>query len=243
MALQRVINLSGGQTSAYMTITEYKLGDIVLFCDTGREHPKTYKFLNDFEANEGIRIHRTAYDGIGFDALLKKNGYKRIPNRTKRICTVELKISQAKRYLKSIGVTRFENLLGFRKDEPRRVLEHKERFVKVKTVFPLYEKGITKQHVDAYWSTKPYRLEIPRILGNCTLCFLKGKNAIMAILREYPELAEPWIKDEQEAAKTFGHTYLEGTTIKELRDLARHNLFKGVDLGDVSPAFTCLCTT
>ena len=47
--MQRVINFSGGKTSAYMTITEYKLGDLVIFCDTGREHSKTYKFINDFE--------------------------------------------------------------------------------------------------------------------------------------------------------------------------------------------------
>lgn len=241
--MQRVINFSGGQTSAYMTILEYKPGDIVLFCDTGREHPKTYKFINDFEANEGIQIHRTAYGGAGFDALLSRNGYKRIPNRVKRICTVELKVMQAKRYLKSIGVTRFENLIGFRKDEVDRVLRHKERYVKVKTRFPLYEAGITRQQVDAYWANKPYRLEIPRILGNCTLCFLKGKAAISAILREYPHFADPWIRDEEEAAKTFGHTYLEGVTIKQLRDQAQNNLFKGYNLDEVTPAFTCLCTT
>jgi 3'-phosphoadenosine 5'-phosphosulfate sulfotransferase (PAPS reductase)/FAD synthetase len=45
--MQRVINFSGGKTSAYMTIKYYKPGDLVIFCDTGREHFKTYKFIND----------------------------------------------------------------------------------------------------------------------------------------------------------------------------------------------------
>ena len=52
--MQRVINFSGGKTSAYMTIHEYRDGDLVIFCDTGREHEKTYKFINDFEAFEKI---------------------------------------------------------------------------------------------------------------------------------------------------------------------------------------------
>lgn len=47
----KVINFSGGKTSAYLTIREYNPGDIVLFCDTVEEHAKTYKFLNDFEAH------------------------------------------------------------------------------------------------------------------------------------------------------------------------------------------------
>lgn len=46
----RLINFSGGKTSAYMTIKNYREGDYVVFTDTGREHPKTYKFINDFEA-------------------------------------------------------------------------------------------------------------------------------------------------------------------------------------------------
>ena len=99
--MQRVINFSGGKTSAYMTITEYKEGDLVIFCDTGREHPKTYKFINDFEANENIPIIRLKYEG-GFEGMLEKK--KQIPNNFKRFCTVELKIKTARRYLRSLGI-------------------------------------------------------------------------------------------------------------------------------------------
>ena len=76
--MQRVINFSGGKTSALMTIllkpTEE---DIVLFCDTGREHPLTYKFIDDFEANEKIKVVRISYDG-GFEGMLKRNKF--LPN-------------------------------------------------------------------------------------------------------------------------------------------------------------------
>ena len=192
--MQRIINFSGGKTSAYMAIHEYREGDLVIFCDTGREHPKTYKFINDFEAHENIPVVRLKYDG-GFRNLLNKT--KQIPNNFKRFCTVELKIKTARRYLRSLGIKNYENLVGFRYDEPLRVKRRKKMWKTVTDIFPLYDKKIDKQIVNDYWSKKPYTLEIPSILGNCTLCFMKGKNAIMNILAAYPELADEWIEDEE----------------------------------------------
>jgi hypothetical protein len=245
--MKRVINFSGGKTSAYMTIQEYKEGDLVIFCDTGREHPKTYKFINDFEAHEGIPITRLKYrnEEKPFDALLFRKKYKVIPNRVKRICTDELKIKTNKRYLKSIGILTFENFIGFRADEAQRVHRRKHNFKKVFDKFPLYEKGITKFMINDYWLKKPYTLEIPSILGNCDLCFMKGKNAIISILSIYPELADKWIKDEEQAqkgGKFGGHTYFPDVTYKTLKQIAQNNLFKDYDLSQIDPAFDCACT-
>jgi len=202
--IQKVINFSGGKTSAYMTIKEYKEGDLVIFCDTGREHPKTYKFINDFEANENIPIIRLSFNNSNdpFKDLLKKRNYKAIPNMVKRFCTVELKIKTCKRYLRTIGVRKFENLIGFRSDEQLRVARRVQKFKNVIDKFPLYEQGINKAIINKYWSEKNYTLEIPSILGNCDLCFMKGKNAIISILSVYPELADKWIDDEENAKET-----------------------------------------
>ena len=110
-------------------------------------------------------------------------------------------------------------------------------------MFPLYDAGITKQMVNEYWSTKPYTLQIPAILGNCTLCFLKGKNAIISILRDFPELAEDWIRDEEMSAKSGANrTYFQDTTYKQLLQLSQNDLFKGQDLNNIDPAFNCSCT-
>ena len=233
-----MINFSGGRTSAYMTITEYQPGDIVLFCDTGREHAKTYKFINDFEAFEGIPIVRLGGPAAFYNFLAKRD-FEELPNRVKRSCTLELKIKPARRHMRSLGFMAYENMIGFRADEPLRVKKAKKRWKQVVTRFPLYEKGITKAMVNEFWAQKNYNLEIPGILGNCTLCFMKGKNAIMAILREYPELAEPWIEDEKKSK----HTYLERVSIEQLRDMAQNNLFKEYGLDAISPAFNCACTT
>lgn len=232
----RIFNFSGGKTSAFMVIHYYKPGDLVIFCDTGREHPKTYKFINDFEAHENIPIIRLQYQG-GFDALVNKT--KAIPNHFKRFCTIELKIKTCRRYLRSKGIMKYENFVGFRYDEPLRVKRRKKMWKQVTDRFPLYEDKIDKQIINAYWNSKPYTLEIPSILGNCTLCFMKGKNAILSILSSYPELAEPWINDE----KRIGYTYLKDISIEQLKQIAENNLFKDYDLSQISPAFDCACTT
>jgi hypothetical protein len=236
--MKRVFNFSGGKTSAYMVIHYWQPGDLVIFTDTGREHPKTYKFINDFEAHENIPVIRIAYKG-GFEKLIEKR--KAVPNKVQRFCTQELKIKTCRRYLRSIGWFEYENFVGFRADEKERILKRKQFWKKVYDKFPLYDDGITKDLINHYWSQKPYNLEIPSILGNCTLCFMKGKSAIMAILSIYPELAEPWINDE----KKVGHTYITGNPIEQLRNIAQNNLFKDYheSLADLRPAFDCACTT
>jgi hypothetical protein len=242
--MKRVINFSGGKTSALMTILNYREGDLVIFADTGREHPKTYKFINDFEAHEGIPIIRVMFEG-GFRGMLEKKKWKLIPNRVKRECTIELKIKTAKRWLRAnYGKQNYEWLIGFRADEERRVKGYQQRQAYIHPKFPLYIQGIDKAQVNDYWSKKTYTLEIPAILGNCTLCFLKGKNAIINIMRSYPELAKEWIEDE-ELSKQFGngYTYFEDTTYKHLLMMAQNDLFKGQDLTDLNPAFNCSCTS
>jgi hypothetical protein len=249
--MKRVINFSGGKTSALMTILEYKEGDLVIFCDTGREHPKTYKFINDFEAFENIPVIRVKnYETEDpFKTMLQKRNYKKFPNRMARICTVELKVKTCKRYLRKLGITEFENFVGFRYDEPRRVLNRKKEFARVHDKFPLYEQKITKDHVNEYWDKKPYNLEIPSILGNCDLCFLKGKSNIIAILTQMPELADKWIEDEENAAKQEGYIkgsgrqYFPDITYRQLRDIANNQMFKDYNFNELNSAYNCACTS
>ncbi len=232
--MTRIFNFSGGKTSAYMVIHYYQPGDLVIFCDTGREHPKTYKFINDFEEHEKIPIIRLKYNG-GFEGLLSKK--KGVPNQFKRYCTVELKIKTTRRYIRSLRIIKYENFVGFRYDEPLRVKRRKQMWKQVVDKFPLYDDKIDKQIINAFWNTKPYNLEIPSILGNCTLCFMKGKNAIISILSVYPELSEPWINDEEQKQ----YTYFKGVTIKQLKLIAQNNIFAN-HLDNINPSFNCACT-
>jgi len=114
----------------------------------------------------------------------------------------------------------------------------------VEDKFPLYEKQIDKQIINDYWSKKSYTLEIPSILGNCTLCFMKGKNAIMNILYSDPELANVWIEDElyfKNNGKNY--QYFQDISMQQMKNLAQNNLFSQTDLNNISPAFDCACTS
>ena len=240
----KVIHFSGGRTSAFMTIKYYKAGDIVLFCDTGREHPKTYQFIDDFERNEGIPVIKIKYRDSDkpFEEFLQvESGNCHLPNMTQRRCTSHLKIKTARRYLRKLGLIKYDQIIGFRYDEPLRVKRYHEIWKKVKTSFPLYDDKITKNDVLKYWENKSYNLEIPSILGNCTLCFMKGKNAIISILSQFPELADEWISDELRTGKK----YFINVSIYELKQIAQNNLFKNqkMDLQTIEPAFNCSCTS
>lgn len=248
----RIFNFSGGKSSAMATlVSDPQPDDIILFDDTGREHPLTYKFIEDFERNEGLKVHTAAYQHskapglLGFDAMNAHKVY--LPNRTKRICTEELKVKTTRRYLRYLGIkpsTKIAQYIGFRADEERRVKSFKPTWKNTETRFPLYEMGINKAMVNEFWKNKPYNLEIPSILGNCDLCFLKGKNAIITILQHYPELADKWIKDEEEmtARKNNGPArYFKDVTYRQLLQAAttQTQLFP---LEDTLPAYNCSCT-
>ena len=230
----RIFNFSGGKTSAYMAINYYKPGDLVIFCDTGREHIKTYKFISDFEKNENIPVIKLKYNG-GFEQLIKNK--KAVPNQFKRFCTIELKVKTCRRFLRSKKIYKYENFIGFRYDEEIRVKRRKKMWKNVIDRFPLYENKITKNDVNNYWNKKNYTLEIPQILGNCTLCFMKGKNAIISILQSYPNLADEWIKDENNT----GYKYFKDISMKQLKEIAINNLFK-TNIDEIQPAFNCSCT-
>lgn len=234
--MNRVINFSGGKTSALMTILLKPTDDdIVLFTDTGREHPLTYKFIDDFEIYEGIRVHKISYKG-GYEAMVRKGNF--LPNQQMRICTTELKIKTAKRWLRDQGIQKFDSYIGFRADEERRVIGYKQYHKKVNPKFPLFDMGIKKEDVEQYWSIKRYTLNVPKILGNCDLCFLKGKAAIITILQHYPELANKWIADEE----AIGATYFKDYSYKQLLNIANKQLTL-FDLKDQMPAYNCSCTT
>lgn len=243
--MKRIINFSGGKSSALMTILEYNPEtDYVVFCDTGREHAKTYKFIADFEAFEGIPVVKLGGPDSFNEMLAREGKNNGLPNMMKRFCTTRLKVRVARRWAReNIGMT-YANLIGFRADEPQRVTKNRKRWQKVEQVFPLFDRGITRENVNQYWLTKPYTLEIPHILGNCTLCFMKGQNAIINILRHDPTLAEPWIEDERKSAQIHkkGYTFLKENSIERLLAIAQMpDLFTTKSLEEITPAFSCSC--
>jgi len=222
------ISFSGGRTSAYMLYKVLEANDgklpdeaIVCFANTGKEDEATLKFIDDCSKHWNVPIVWLEYvdseetkdrwklvnfetasrDGEPFEALIRKRNY--LPNPVSRFCTVELKVRTIHRYLKTIGWTEWDSMLGIRADEQRRLAKignqdygkHEEK------IAPLGSVGVTKEIVGEFWRNQPFDLGLPNINGvtyhgNCDLCFLKGMSQTMSLIKEKPERAVWWAKME-----------------------------------------------
>jgi 3'-phosphoadenosine 5'-phosphosulfate sulfotransferase (PAPS reductase)/FAD synthetase len=181
---QAVVQFSGGATSGYMLheILRAHGGTlpadvVVLFQNTGREHPATLDFVQQCAARWAVPVTWLEYDrdargpiarvvshnsasraGEPFAAMLAAK--KMLPNPVSRFCTIELKIRTAKRHIVSeFGWRRWTNVVGLRADEPRRVERATDPARNKKDRWdvrcPLAEAGITVADVAAFWRHQP----------------------------------------------------------------------------------------
>ena len=222
------ISFSGGRTSAYMlwrVLEAHQMSlppeAVVCFANTGKEDEATLRFVQDCSEQWNVTIIWLEYqaatetadrwrlvdfdtasrNGEPFEALIRARNY--LPNPVAWFCTVELKVRAIHRYLKNIGWTEWDSMLGIRADEPRRLAKignqdygkHEEKCA------PLGQAGITKEDVGAFWRKQPFDLGLPNnngvtIHGNCDLCFLKGGAQVLSLITEKPERAVWWAKME-----------------------------------------------
>ena len=131
--MEKIVSFSGGRSSGYMVNMLKDEKPIFIFCNTSKETPETYEFINECDKYFNMNLVVLEYMPKSFRITTikdcKKNGevfeelikYKKmIPITTKRFCTSDMKISVVKRYLKSKGIKQYINYLGIRADEPQR---------------------------------------------------------------------------------------------------------------------------
>ena len=120
-----------------------------------------------------------------------------------RKCTSELKVRTSERWARRVlGWRKPLDVLGIRYDEPKRW--RKALFEECNTEYPLVGARVTKPMVDAFWSRHPFDLGIPSRLGNCDLCFMKGKRNLVRTISREPDRAQWWIDHEQKILESFG---------------------------------------
>ncbi len=196
-------------------------GRHIVFANTGKEHPATYDFVRECARRWGVHIAWVEYrpdepgfadvgpvhyskNGEPFEALILKRNY--LPNPVTRFCTAELKIICVEKYLRATyGLQEWDSMVGIRADEPLRVAKIRKDPSGgrrgVERIMPLAEAGIGLNDVLAFWKTAGFDLALPTVNGkamhgNCDLCFLKPPAQRLSLIREEPERATWWIKQE-----------------------------------------------
>lgn len=230
------ISFSGGRTSGYMlwSILQSHGGKlpsdvVVLFANTGKEHPATLDFVYRCEIEWGVPItwleYRPKVDGAKqravvtyetasrngepFEALISNRNY--LPNPVTRFCTTELKIRPMHWYIReTLGWNEWDTCIGIRADEERRLAKMRARGRSSEGSFetmraPLGDAGITVQHVGEFWESNHFDLLLPNfngrtLHGNCDLCFLKGGDQVLSLIRENPQRATWWMQQESRIA-------------------------------------------
>ena len=234
------IQFSCGRTSGYMLhhILDAHDGKLpedchVLFQNTGREMPETLDFVQACSDRWGVKIrwlefipqkplfqevghNSAARNGEPFEALIGQRKY--LPNVVTRFCTEVLKVRTARRFLISQGHTRWTAVIGFRRDEPTRVMKIKAKPRPREQAFlPLWDAGVTKRHISDFWKEQPFDLRLTNINGktphgNCDGCFLKAEANLAHLARYYPERAAWWAEQEKRLKEITG---VEKTFVKD----------------------------
>lgn len=268
------IAFSGGRTSGYMLkhILDAHGGTLppdvhCYFANTGKEMPETLEFVAECGERWGVKIEWVEYaadtegrtrevsfstasrNGEPFEALIAKKNF--LPNPVMRMCSAELKVKPMIVMMRDIhGYEHWDNAVGLRADEPRRVAKTKandarERYT---AVMPLAEAGVTKHDIVNFWAEQEFDLRLPNFggvtpAGNCDLCFLKGARTLSELIREKPELADWWIGMEHSITNATGST--EGTFRSDrppYRELKRLALAQETLPFPDDDSMPCMCT-
>ena len=171
------------------------------------------------------------------------------PNPVARFCTVDTKIRAITEYaFNTLGLeSPFIGYIGIRADEVRRaqkmngtIESGQERYL------PLYLDGKTKEDVSEFWNNQDFDLNLPNNngvtdWGNCDLCFLKGYNKKLSIIRQRPDLADWWIEQEEKLSAKLGKGAFfrsDQPSYKEMKRIAldTDDMFAGED-----ESIPCFC--
>lgn len=219
----------------------------VSFQNTGKERKETLEFIHECETRWGVKVNWLEWVGRGadngfrrpawkyvdfemadrigtpFERLIQEKGY--LPNVKHRICTANLKIRVGEAFMRSLGYDEWDSVMGIRADEPKRVarmLTPGRDNTAGDPVLPLYRANVSKPEILAWWKAQPFDLDLDPEgdLGNCDLCFLKGRAKNVKALRTEPHLAVWWLKQE----KYVGQTFIKGYVSYD--DLLREAAFR-----------------
>lgn len=194
--VRHVLGLSGGKDSAALALyLKDKVSNIeYFFCDTHKELPETYEFLDRLEARLGKEILRLEPER-GFDHWMDVyGGY--LPSPQARWCTKQLKIVPLEKF---IGDDITYSYIAIRADENRAGYVSTKSNIKPK--FPFIIDGLIKKDILKILDDNSVGLPEYynwRSRSGCYFCFFQRKFEWVMLAEKHPDLFEKALKYEQE---------------------------------------------
>ena len=212
--VRHILNLSGGKDSAALAIylRDRIPGLEYVFCDTKKELPETYEYLDRLEAYLGRSVIHLDNGGRDFDHhLALRRGF--LPSPRNRWCTEELKIKPFERY---VGNDQVLSYVGLRADEDRQGYVSTKPNIIPK--FPFRDEGITLH--DVLRILESLGLGLPRYYwwrsrSGCFFCFYQRKIEWVGLLENHPELFEEARRYERPELGQ-GYTWCDNESLEEL---------------------------
>jgi hypothetical protein len=213
-AVRHILGLSGGKDSTALAILLHKEIPNVeyFFCDTHKELPETYEYLDRIKARLGIKIHYLS-EKRGFDHwLVIHDGL--LPSPQMRWCTVKMKIKPLEDFVGNdeaisyIGIRADENRDGYISTKPN-----------IKPVFPFKERGLVKS--DIIRLLEDSGIGLPdyyrwRSRSGCFFCFFQRKYEWVMLAQEHPDLFQKAIEYESNHADGRTYTWTDGESLLQL---------------------------
>lgn len=199
--------------------------DVELFyIETGSAHEDNKRFISDCENWYGKKINiiknSKGYENV-IDVIYKIRYVNGVGGAS---CTLKLKkevrYDLEKKYTKDLfnNIEYYGQVWGFEfeRKQVNRAIRFMEQYPETKPLFPLIEKGITKNNCAAMIINAGIELPVMYKLGypnnNCIGCVKGGKGYWNKIRIDFPEQFEEMIKAERYA----GHSCINGTFLDEL---------------------------
>ncbi|TVQ44378.1 MAG: phosphoadenosine phosphosulfate reductase [Gloeocapsa sp. DLM2.Bin57] len=212
--VRHLLGISGGKDSAALAILLHKeIPEMeYFFCDTHKELPETYEFLDRLKARLGIKIHYLSAER-GFDHWLAIHDGL-LPSPKMRWCTVKMKIKPLEDF---VGEDEAISYIGIRADENR------EGYIStkpnIKPVFPFKERGLVK--ADIIRLLEDSGIGLPdyyrwRSRSGCYFCFFQRKYEWVMLAQEHPDLFAQAVEYESNHKDGRTYTWTEGETLLEL---------------------------
>ncbi len=202
-----VLSLSGGKDSTALAffirenMPEVHEQIEYVFCDTEKEIPETYDYLDKIEVFLDKPIKRLK-PYMSFDHLYEVHGF--LPSIAQRWCTIELKTKVFRKYIydrfKKDGEGQVQLYIGIRADEAGRA----ENSIKstdnlINQIYPFIENGIQKN--DVMNILEKSGIGLPdyynwRKRSGCYFCFFQSKNDWLNLYENHPDLFQKAIEYE-----------------------------------------------